>query len=306
MSGQGLIVSTARIALKVGLKHLLAPLGLLLRQPSGLRVLFYHRVNRHPFRALGLVSREISVPTSTFERQMAWLARRGWRSLTLAEAEAMLRGETPLDPKAVLITFDDGYADNLSEAAPILERHGFTAVVFPVLDMIGGDNRSWPLSDPEGLGGFMNGAQLHDWLARGHEIGSHTCTHPVLTDLDDASLLHELRTSREGFVARFGADCDAIAYPGGNVDRRVSNAAAAAGYRLGFTTKSGRNPPGTPLTELCRTEVSISDTDLIFRLKLAGFFDWLGVRDTAYYRRFMRAGNRAAGALAGTDRVAQR
>ncbi|RKF14748.1 polysaccharide deacetylase family protein [Roseovarius spongiae] len=306
MTAQALLVSRARIALKVGLKHLLAPVGLVLRHPPGLRVLFYHRVNRHPFRALGLVSREISVPTPAFERQMAWLARKGWRSLKLAEAEAMLRGDAPLDRKAVLITFDDGYADNLTEAAPILARHGFTAVVFPVLDMIGADNRRWPMADPEGLGDFMDESQLRDWLARGHEIGSHSCTHPMLTDLDDGALTRELHESRQGLEARFGTGGDAIAYPGGDVDGRVAAAAARSGYALGFTTRSGRNPPGAPLNSLCRTEVSVSDTDLIFRLKLAGMFDWLGVRDTPIYRRLMRIGHDAASALAGQRRATQR
>ncbi|WP_322867287.1 polysaccharide deacetylase family protein [Aquicoccus sp. G2-2] len=285
--------------MKVILKHLIVPIGFVLRQPPGLRVLLYHRVNRHPFRALGLVSREISVSTDAFDRQMAYLVRRGFRSIGLDEARRMIEGECPLDTKAVLITFDDGYTDNLTDAAPILKRHGFKAVVFPVLGMIGSDNREWPMSDPKALGDFMDEKQLKDWLAQGHEVGSHTMSHPVLTDLGDADLRHELQQSHDELEKRLGISCNAVAYPGGNVEPRVAAMASAAGYQLGFTTQSGRSSPGTDPARLRRTEVSISDTQLVFRLKMAGVFDWTGVRDTPYYRRMMRAGNRAFAALTG-------
>lgn len=289
----GLWISRSRIAVKVILKHLLAPIGLFVRSPKGLRVLFYHRVNTFDFRALGLVSREITVPRERFERQLRHLSRRGYRSITLEECSAMLAGEIPIDPKAVLLTFDDGYDDNLSDAAPVLAKYGFTATVFPVLEQVGKDNTCWPMADTQGLGDFMSADRLKKWLDAGHEIGSHTLTHPILTHIDDAQLVRELAQSREGFEALLGQPCISVAYPNGDVDARVAKAAAEAGYRLGFTTKSGTNPAGTPPTMLKRTEVSVSDTDLIFALKMRGYFDWLGVRDTIFYRNVMRVLNKA-------------
>ncbi len=299
---RGLGLSRLRILVKVVLKHLLAPVGLVLRPRPGLRVLFYHRVNTYPFDQLGPVSREVSVPSPRFEAQMAHLARRGFRSLSLADAEAMISGRVPHDPKAVLITFDDGYADNLTDAAPVLERHGFTAVVFPVLDLMGADNSIWPFSDRPEMGRFMSLDQLKEWLARGHEIGSHTLSHPILTGLDDARLEAELGASRKRLEEALGRPCTTIAYPFGDVDARVAAAAGRAGYALGFTTRSGCNPAGTEPLLIRRTEVSISDSRLIFQLKLRGVFDWLGVRDTGAYRGLMRRLNRLYSTLSGLPR----
>ena len=189
--------SRSRLAIKIALKFLLSPVGFLVPgSGKGLRVLFYHRVNAYSFSRLGMVSREITVQPAAFEKQLAWLARRGFRSLKLSEFEDMLTGAAEIDPKAVLITFDDGYADNLEIAAPLLEKYGFTALVFVVTEMIGGNNRSWPMSDPTELGRFMDTDALRQWLARGHEIGSHTCSHPVLTRLNDDACLREMREAR--------------------------------------------------------------------------------------------------------------
>ena len=288
MSNSGISLSRTRIAVKLFLKYLLAPIGLVVRPSAGVRVLFYHRVNNHRFADLGLVSREISVPTERFARQMDSLARRGYRTLKLEEFQQMVAGEVPFDRKAVLITFDDGYLDNLEQAAPILALHGFTAVLFPVVTLIGKDNRVWPMSDPKGLGDFMQQSDLVAWQAAGNEIGSHTNTHPVLTSLGEVDLQQELAGSRLALETLLEAPCRTVAYPGGDVDARVSDAARKAGYEMGFTTRSGLNSIETSMHELRRTEVSVTDTQLIFILKMWGFFDWLGVRDTVAYRRLMR------------------
>lgn len=294
----GLRQSRLRIALKIVLKYLLSPIGMVLRPTPGLRVLFYHRVNTHRFEALGLVSREVTVPKDAFKAQMAYLAEHGFRTLTLAQAEAMLAGEVPFDPKAVLITFDDGYRDNLDVAAPILAKHGFRATVFPVLNLIGKDNRPWPMSDPEPLGQFMDDKDLRAWLAEGHDMGSHTLTHPILTHVDDETLVAELEQSRIGFESRFDRPCTAVAYPRGDVDARVVRAARQAGYRCGLTITSGSNPVGTDPFLVKRTEVSASDTNFIFRLKMNGTYDWLGVRDSKVYRKIMRMFHRLSQIIA--------
>ena len=75
---------------------------------------------------------------------------------------------------------------------------------------------------------------LGDLAAAGWEIGSHTCTHPLLTTLNDGELADELRASREMIANRLGA-CRALAYPYGVADSRVAAAARAAGYDVACT-----------------------------------------------------------------------
>lgn len=301
MTVSNLTISKTRIGIKLVLKHLLAPIGAIARRKAGMRVLFYHRVNDHDFSELGMVSRELSVTSKRFDRQMSYLSRHGYSSLKLDEFRQILLGEAKMNKKKILLTFDDGYLDNLDVAAPILKKYGFTAVVFPVSDLIGKTNTVWPMSDPEGLGDFMDQPQLSEWVSAGHEIGSHTCSHPVLTHLADVSLQNELANSRQKLEDIFKFKCLSIAYPGGDVDHRVAKATKDAGYELGFTTRSGTNLPGADLTMLNRTEVSVSDTQLIFILKLWGFFDWLGVRDTVAYRSFLRMTHKGLMKLSGTQ-----
>lgn len=290
--------SRARIAVKAALKAGLALPGAALPPRRGLRVLFYHRVNAHDFAALGPVSREVTTPADAFARQMAHLAATGWRSLTLAQAEAIVVGVAPPDPRAILITFDDGYADNLEVAAPILERHGLRATVFAVSARLGRESGEiWPLGDPPGLGRLMTAAALRDWRARGHEVGAHSRTHPDLTRLSAAALAEELDGARAELQDLLGCPVTALAYPGGDVSPAVAAAAQRAGYRLGFTTQAGLSPAGADPLTLRRTEVSASDTDAIFRHKLAGRLDWTGLREGPLWRGAMRGLNHGFGRL---------
>ncbi len=105
------------------------------RRRQGFQILIYHRVNddRDPFFS--------SVPTEVFERHMAYIART-YRVLTVEElAERMRRGGLPRN--ALAITFDDGYRDTLTHAAPILARYGLPATVFLATGFIGSAEVPW-------------------------------------------------------------------------------------------------------------------------------------------------------------------
>ncbi len=286
-----LLFSRFRIGLKSFLKVLLCPAGLIFRpQTNGPLVLMYHRVNSIPFKKLGPVSRELTVPIAAFEDQMLYLKSHGYKSVSLAALALMLEGKAPLDRKSVLITFDDGYEDNLLDAAPLLRKQEFGATVFAMSDHLGkGTADLWPLGDPDGNGKLMSGKQIAEWTRAGFELGSHTRSHPVLVQLDDAALWEELNGSREALEAISGLPVSALAYPGGEFDLRVEKMALKAGYRLCFTTKSGRSGVGSSLTSIRRVEVSASDNSLVFRIKMAGLLDWTGFRDSGPYRSFLRA-----------------
>lgn len=298
-------LSQARVALKRTLKAALAPFGSRADPASPtVRTLFYHRVNDYPLHELGPVSRELSVSTESFDDQLRELRRQGFRSASMAEFCDMIEGHVAIDPRAVLLTFDDGYADNLEYAAPILARHGYTATVFIVADALGRNNLEfWPDGDQPGRGRFMNRAELAAWLDDGHEVGAHTLTHPMLTTLDDRRLDCELRDCRAKLEELVGRPVIALAYPGGDYDGRVETAARRAGYRAAFTTRPGPNGTGAPMMRLNRTEVSASDPIGVFRSKLEGRLDWTAVRDSSAYRAAMRAMNDSLGSLMRTERT---
>jgi peptidoglycan/xylan/chitin deacetylase (PgdA/CDA1 family) len=200
---------------------------------SDFLVLCYHAVSeRWPA--------DLSLTPGALERQLGLLAGRGYEGVTFTEGVAGRRPE-----KAVAVTFDDAYRSVLTLGAPILARLGWPATVYVPTDHAGAERpMSWPGID-QWLGGefehelvAMSWAELRGLAAEGWEIGSHTCSHPHLTELDDAALAHELRRSLEICEERLERPCESIAYPYGDHDARVVAATRAAGYRAAGTLPS--------------------------------------------------------------------
>jgi peptidoglycan/xylan/chitin deacetylase (PgdA/CDA1 family) len=175
----------------------------------------------------------LSVTPTSLRRQLEGLVRRGYRSATFTDAV----GGRRVRP-TVCVTFDDAYASVLAEALPLLEGLGLRGTVFAPSAFVGDeDPMTWP-----GIDGWLHTSHREEltpmsWddlaLLREHgwEIGSHTCTHPRLTQLDDDALDRELGESKREIEARLGVECSSLAYPYGDCDDRVIEAARRAGYR---------------------------------------------------------------------------
>ena len=118
-----------------------------------LRVLMYHKVN-------DLAGNRMSMPVSLFDEQMAELRELGYTVVDLDAVLAHYVDGAPLPPGAVLITFDDGYRDNLENAAPVLHRHGYAAVQFVPLAYVG-DRQPLPHEEHLARGGIVN--RTVDW-----------------------------------------------------------------------------------------------------------------------------------------------
>jgi peptidoglycan/xylan/chitin deacetylase (PgdA/CDA1 family) len=212
---------------------------------------------------------EFSVTPARLRAQLELLLRRGYRATTFGEALG-----TPSASKTVAITFDDGFRSVVERALPILSDLGLPATLFAVTESVGNETpmawaglKEWLGSSFEDELQSMSWEQLEQLAGAGWEIGSHTRTHPVLTDLDDASLLEELRGSREKCEQQTGRPCHSLAYPYGSFDDRVVRAAHDAGYR-GAATFGGRFHLSDPLRSP-RVAVLRSDSPLRFKLKVA-------------------------------------
>ncbi len=289
-------ISRVRLNLKRRLKLILGaaawlPLGWC--RKDGLRVLFYHRVNPYPFEQLGPVSREITVTPAAFEAQLAWLRQQNYRSASPQELEDVLAGHLAADPKALVITFDDGFEDNFLWAHPLLLKYGFQGVFFITTQYVGSETGpDWTIGDMPGCGRFLTWEQLRQMHREGAVIVSHTCSHRLLTTLDAHDLLHELEASRTVLEAHLGEEVRWIAYPAGDENPQVRAAVAAAGYHLAFTTVPGAFRKGVAALAIPRIEISASDSLLTFRMKLVGLLDWTGFKESALFRRLIGAVNR--------------
>jgi peptidoglycan/xylan/chitin deacetylase (PgdA/CDA1 family) len=190
--------------------------------------------------------RWLTVTRGLFEAQLDELARRGYVTGGLAELEALAAGERPARPTAFL-TFDDGFLDNHGTVAPILRERGLRAFVFVLPPLVDdGAPLAWPevaadqRRHPETMRS-VTWEMLGEMREAGFEIGSHGLTHAHLPTLEGAALREELLDSRRRIEARLGS-CATLAYPFGEWDRKVADAARDCGYSYAFTlpTKTGQ------------------------------------------------------------------
>lgn len=216
-------------------------------------ILMYHNIARVP-REIERY-RSLYVSPARFARQMSLLHGLGYRGLSMRDAMPHLRGEKA--GKVVVITLDDGYADNLESALPVLQRHGFTATCYVVSSRVGQYNR-WDASKLGICKPLMSPAQLQEWTAAGQEVGAHTRSHPHLTRCNDSELRDEVLGSRAELEDLLAQPVTQFCYPYGDHDPRVVQAAIEAGYHAATTTRRGRaRPSGSPgLWELPRIQIA--------------------------------------------------
>lgn len=285
-------ISTTRINIKLTLKLILGAASwplLAWNKSKGMRVIYYHRVNPYPFQQLGPVSREITITPTAFEKQLTWLKTAGYRSANPHELKAVLNGTQVADPKSVVITFDDGFEDNYLWAHKILLKHGFQGIFFITTDYVGADQGpEWTVGDAPDCGRFLRWEQLRQMQNEGAIIASHTCSHRILTTLNDQDLTHELMTSRAVLAEKIGIDTPWFAYPAGDEDARTRTAVEIAGYNIAFTTVPGTTDSATNRMAVPRSEVSASDSLWVFRMKMSGLLDWTRFKESSAFRNSMR------------------
>lgn len=187
-------------------------------------ILMYHDVvpandlERSGFSGAG--SNIYKTPRAAFEMHLDALARafpRGPRLLTGAEP---LLTRVPL-----MLTFDDGGVSAIEEIAPRLEARGWRGHFFITTGRIG-------------TPGFLSAAQIRELHARGHAIGSHSHTHPVImTALPAAEIRREWRTSIARLGDILGKPPRIAAVPGGYTNQLVASLAAEEGIRFLFTSE---------------------------------------------------------------------
>jgi peptidoglycan/xylan/chitin deacetylase (PgdA/CDA1 family) len=230
-----------------------------------LRILAYHAIadlRDDPVLA------EYGVSPGLLTAQLEDLAARGWRFVDLDAVLAWLAGTGELPRRAVLVSFDDAYADLLEVAAPLLAEREIPALVFAIAGHLGGAN-DWDHHKGAASLRLLAPEQLGAVAASGIEIGSHTFTHRPLPEVPAAELERELVDAADRIEAAGVPRPRAFSFPYGRWDPPVAAAVCEAGYAVAFTTAWGDPRPGADLFTVPRVEVHASDTPRKLRLKLA-------------------------------------
>ncbi|UCE02552.1 MAG: polysaccharide deacetylase family protein [Candidatus Latescibacterota bacterium] len=229
-------------------------------------VLAYHKVGTAELGGTWCTRRQ-------FRSQLDALRRAGYSAIdtrTFEERLTTLVHPPPGDARAphtqprettreFLVTFDDAYASFATHAYPELQARGVPVLLF-VISAFVGQRARWDLPLPGRRVEHLTWSTLRDLVADGVEIGSHTDSHRELRSLKRAALRAELVDSRRRLEDALGVEVRTLSYPFGACNARVTEAAAEAGYRLGFSMcPRGPNTRVHPLA-LRRWGVYVTDT----------------------------------------------
>ncbi len=217
-------------------------------KPSGIPVLNYHQIN-------DVDENLLTVSTSEFETQMAWLEENGYQTITVSELLDFLDGKGSLPERPVLITFDDGYIDNYQCAFPILKKHNMKACIFLISEYVS----LYP--------NYLTWEQLAEMQSSGIEFGSHTVDHNVLTELSPNSVNHELADSKDLLEKRLKRRIEVLAYPCGFTNEYIKSRVNASGYRAAFTVNLGNVHTGDDLYALNRVPIFGALPHTMFRFE---------------------------------------
>lgn len=259
---------------KLILKKAISEISFRLRSP------FRNRVDANNYRVLNYHSisddflnddiyAQMTTPKKSFDDQLKFIKENRYNVLSCDEVVCRVMENVPMPPRAICITFDDGFKDNLTNGLPILEKYGFKATIFLTVDYIG-KSRKYMNWDSIKL---LSNTKLVSF-------GAHSLSHRRLRDLSLEELERELVVSKKVLEENLMKKVDLFAYPFGSYDSfdlRAEKVLKSGGYKAAFTTIAGLNTPKTNLFRLRRTRISWYDDKKEFKKELEGDYDWYSV-----------------------------
>jgi len=166
------------------------------------------------------------VRTDRFAALCSYLHEHGYKTRTVDEECG--RAETDdTGHRACVLTFDDGFADFFDTALPILDTYGIRATVFVISGFIGGRS-TWDVYGPRP---HLDAEQIRRIAQAGHEVGSHTATHPDLLLLASDDARREFIDSKKTLEDIIAGPVRSISFPFGRWNRRLWELARECGYR---------------------------------------------------------------------------
>ncbi|MBI4698012.1 MAG: polysaccharide deacetylase family protein [Nitrospirae bacterium] len=192
------------------------------------------------------------VSEENFKKQLCLLRSKGWTTLCVRD---LLKAD-PLPPRTVLITFDDGFADNYERGFKLLDAYGMRGTFFIVSGKTGAPDR-------------LSAAQAGEMASSGMEIGAHTRTHARLPELDAARIGEEVTGSKKDIEDMLGLPVTSFAYPYGLFNDTCVEAVRKAGFKVACTTRTGWFGSESDLLRVRRVAVFSFDSLSTFARKVA-------------------------------------
>ena len=185
----------------------------------------------------------LCVPTQIFDEQMAYLKDNGYITITPEELYEGITGNLVLPERPVIITFDDGYVDNYTNALPVLKKYAMRATIF----IVPGFTNNNP--------NYLTWDQLKEMEKNGFSVQSHTLNHRALEELPDDEIRAELLNSKLLLEKNLGHSVDFLAYPTGTYNLHIAGIAKDVGYKAAYTIKYGNVDKGSNIYALERVPI---------------------------------------------------
>jgi len=197
-------------------------------------ILMYHSIESMPRTT---IMRSLHVSPKKFKFQMWMLKILGYKGLSLSQLKPYLDGKKY--GKVVGITFDDGYLNNLINAAPVLKKYNFTATCYIVSDCIGISNE-WDLDNKITQRPLMSESEIKKWISLGMDIGAHTKTHADLTVISNQKAQEEIVDCKIELETKFKVLVNDFCYPFGRFNETILSVTREAGYHSATSMIRGR------------------------------------------------------------------
>ena len=231
-------------------------------------ILTYHQIAQAPER--GAPMRSLYVSPSAFAMQMHTLFLLGYQGLSMTALIPYLQGKKT--GKVVGITFDDGYLNNLENAAGVLKRFNFSSTCYVVSELMGKTNE-WDRALGIASASLMDLDQLKQWIASGQEVGSHTQHHVDLTTTDSQTSHSEILNSRISLSQQLNTDIQQFCYPYGRFASEHVDIVKSSGYIAATTTARGKVHADDSAFELRRVPVVRSTSLPQFLFKVLSSYE---------------------------------
>jgi len=203
-------------------------------QEKPIPILMFHNIG---LKKDQVFMKSLNVSKFLFFVQMLSLKILGYKGLNMTQLEKYLNGDKK--GKVVGITFDDGYENNLKNAAPILKKFQFSATCYILSENIGNKNY-WDLRENFAEIKTMDLSQIKKWISFGFEIGSHGKTHSRLSNIPIRKAEEEIFESKKQLEDIFNVPIEHFCYPYGDYNREVMEIVKNAGYKTATTVNRSR------------------------------------------------------------------
>lgn len=195
-------------------------------EQKSIPILMYHCISRQASQQY----RSFAVPPELFAEQMAYLHEHGYTALTVSQfINTRIAGNAILPERAVIITFDDGFADFFTDALPVLLQYGLVATLYIPTAFLNSTSR-WLWREGEGMRRMLTWEQLGEISARGIECGGHSHSHPQLDTLPRSVARDEIVRCKQLLEDRLGQPILSFAYPYGYHNSTTKQLVRDAGY----------------------------------------------------------------------------